>query len=279
MLSEADKLFNRYEITKRIGRGRFATVWQAFDPDLDDTVAIKEITIDSGKEDDAKNAIREGRILRALNSTHILGLWDIGIKNDCVYLIMEYADGGTVRKILEQRGPLPEAQVRQLMAQLCEGLAVAHDKGAVHRDLKPANLFICDGIPKIGDFGLGKILHGSQRAKSGGTGTVGYIAPEQYRKGYDKRVDIWAMGMITLELLTGELPFDKDADEPEIMFQVMNPNQPIPIVDSLSPAIENFWRKPLPRMLRSVFSPPPRCATRSQKSHRLPRQRAAKKTA
>ena len=154
MLSEADKLFNRYEITKRIGRGRFATVWQAFDPDLDDTVAIKEITIDSGKEDDAKNAIREGRILRALNSTHILGLWDIGIKNDCVYLIMVYADGGTVRKILEQRGPLPEAQVRQLMAQLCEGLAVAHDKGAVHRDLKPANLFICDGIPKIGDFGL-----------------------------------------------------------------------------------------------------------------------------
>ena len=251
MLREKDK-FKKYEITKRIGRGRFATVWQAFDPQLDDIVAIKEITIDSGKEKDAKNAIREGRLLRSLNSTHILSLWDIGIENDCVYLIMEYADGGTLSRILE-RGPLSEAQVRELLAKLCDGLTFAHDKGVVHRDLKPENLFISGGTPKIGDFGLGKILRGSQRATSAGTGTLGYIAPEQYRGNYDKRVDIWAMGMITLELLTGELPFDKDADEPEIMFQVMDPNQPIPIADSISPAMREVLKKALAKNVEERF--------------------------
>ena len=235
MLHEKDKLFNRYEITQRIGRGRFATVWQAFDPQLDDIMAIKEINIDTGKENNAQDAIHEARLLRSLNSTHILTLWDVGIENDCVYLIMEYADGGTLRQMLDRQGPLSESQVMKLMAQLCEGLAFAHDRDVIHRDLKPENLFISGNIPKIGDFGLGRILHGSQRATSAGTGTLGYRAPEQYRKGYDKRADIWAMGMVTLELLTGELPFDKDADEPEIMFQVMDPNQPIPIAGSVSP--------------------------------------------
>ncbi len=205
MLQANMQLFDRYNITKKIGSGHFAEVWAADDTRLGRQVAVKVLPIDKSYA----IAESEAKLLAQLHHQNIITLWDFEVSQTegAVYLIMEHAKGGTLRLLLERQGTLPEKQAIAYASQICAGLAHAHDKNVLHRDLKPENLFLGEGGLKIGDFGLARILEGSQKASSAGTGTIAYSAPEQFEPGYDRRADIWSVGIILFEMLTGDVPF------------------------------------------------------------------------
>ena len=118
MIKVGDVL-GKYEIQKYIGKGKFAKVYRAKDTVLDDIVAIKEIEMDAGKEDDAKKALREAILMRSLKNQHILSIWDAMLQNEYVYLVMEYASGGTLRDLLKEKVNLPEEQVIDIIKQIC----------------------------------------------------------------------------------------------------------------------------------------------------------------
>jgi len=227
MLSSKTTIDNKYKIEKRIGRGRFAEVYRAIDERLNREVAIKHIPVDEGMDTNAKQAVEEATLLASLNHPNIITLWDIVVEKENIYLIMEYARGGTLRKLMNQKAKLPEREALDIIAQICLGLGHAHEKGIIHRDLKPENIFLNEGHWKIGDLGLGRILQGSQRASSTGTGTVAYNAPERFRPGYDKRADIWSVGVMLFEMLTGKLPFSGE-DEVQLMFSICSDETTIP---------------------------------------------------
>ena len=205
MLQANIQLFDRYNITKKIGSGHFAEVWAADDTRLGHQVAVKVLPIEKGYD----VAESEAKLLAQLHHQNIITIWDFEVSQTegAVYLIMEHAKGGALRLLLERQGTLPEKQAIEYASQICAGLAHAHDKNVLHRDLKPENLFLSEGGLKIGDFGLARILEGSQKASSAGTGTIAYSAPEQFEPDYDRRADIWSVGIILFEMLTGDVPF------------------------------------------------------------------------
>ena len=121
----------KYRIEKRIGRGRFGRVYRAVDQLLQDVVAIKEIEIEAGA---AKPILAEARLMRGLKNQHILSLWDVIVEDEYVYLVMEYAAGGTLRERLNQPGQLEAEQVIEISRQICAAVAYAHDQDVMHRD-------------------------------------------------------------------------------------------------------------------------------------------------
>ncbi len=239
MLQANMQLFERYAITKKIGSGTFADVWAADDTRLGRSVAVKVLPIEKGYDIDES----EVKLMAKLHHQNVITLWDFEVSQaeGAVYLIMEHAKGGTLRMLLKRQDTLPEKQAVEYALQLCAGLAHAHDKDVMHRDLKPANLFIGEGGLKIGDFGLARILEGSQKASSSGTSTVAYSAPEQFDPGYDKRVDIWAAGIILFEILTGDVPFHGGFRQ--LMKQICLNDVEIP--SSISPNLAQIINKAL----------------------------------
>ncbi len=212
---ELDKKFlDRYLIEKQINENIFSgvAVWKAMDEVLDSEVAIKEIKIDRSREKkDREGAIKEARLMFQLRrSPYILNLIDVKSDDNAVYLIMDYAAGGNLRDVLKrERGRLPEDKAKSSCIEICKGVAYAHDRDIMHRDLKPENILFDEGIAKIGDFGIARVLAYTAHPQnlSAGVGTSMYIAPEQFDDKYDRRVDLWAIGIILYEMLVGKPPF------------------------------------------------------------------------
>jgi eukaryotic-like serine/threonine-protein kinase len=212
-----------YEILSSLGAGGMGEVYRARDPRLSRDVAIKILAARISSSPDALRRFeREARASAALNHPNILAVYDFGAEGAAQYVVSELLIGQTLREALSD-GPLPASKTLTYAAQAARGLAAAHDEGIVHRDLKPENLFITrDGRVKILDFGLAKLVDtapGSLEAdigvtRAGGTmqgvvlGTVGYMAPEQVRAQHtDQRTDIFALGVVMHEMLTGRPPF------------------------------------------------------------------------
>ena len=212
-------LFPQLEILELIGAGGMGAVYKARQPGLDRVVAIKILPPEVGADPSfAQRFTREAQALARLNHQHIVSVYDFGTSGGLYYFIMEYVDGANLRQVI-RTGELPPAQALAIVPQICEALQFAHDEGIVHRDIKPENILINKrGRVKIADFGLARLLGGKAPNLSlTGTdqvlGTLHYMAPEQLQglRNVDHRADIYSLGVVFYEMLTGELPLGRFA--------------------------------------------------------------------
>jgi len=220
-------LFPQLEIQALIGVGGMGAVYKAHQRDLDRPVALKILVPRSGSDlGFAERFMREARALARLSHPHIVAVYDFGHRDDLNYFIMEFVDGANLREV-QKAGELSPEQALAIIPQICEALQFAHNEGVVHRDIKPENVLLDrDGRVRIADFGLAKIV-GKQpqnltlTAEGHVMGTPHYMAPEQVEHPHevDHRADIYSLGVVFYEMLTGELPLGKFA-APSRMVQV-----------------------------------------------------------
>ena len=213
------RLFPQLEILELLGSGGMGAVYKARQREIDRLVALKILPPEAGNDPGfAERFTREARALARLNHPNIVALHDFGHVNGLHYFIMEFVDGLNLRQ-LEQAGRLSPREALQIIPQICDALQFAHDEGIVHRDIKPENVLLDKkGRVKIADFGLARILgHEPEdfrltRAREV-MGTPHYMAPEQVEKpqSVDHRADIYSLGVVFYEMLTGELPLGKFA--------------------------------------------------------------------
>jgi predicted Ser/Thr protein kinase len=211
--------FPQLEILDLLGHGGMGAVYKARQPGLDRLVALKILPPEaSASAGFTERFTREARALARLNHPHIVTVYDFGQSHGLYYLIMEYVDGVNLRGLIQSKEITPE-QALQIVPQICEALQFAHDEGIVHRDIKPENILVNKkGRVKIADFGLAKLL-GRKVPETTLTGpwqvmgTFHYMAPEQMENppAVDHRADIYALGVVFYEMLTGELPLGRFA--------------------------------------------------------------------
>ena len=218
-LTEIAALFSQLEILRLLGAGGMGAVYQARQPALDRFVALKVLPADAdGGANFTERFNREARALARLNHPNIVTVHEFGQAGGLNYFLMEFVDGANLRQ-LEQAGRLSPREALQIIPQICDALQYAHDEGVVHRDIKPENVLVDrKGRVKIADFGLAKILgHEPEAARltveGQVMGTPHYMAPEQVERPLtvDHRADIYALGVVFYEMLTGDLPLGKFA--------------------------------------------------------------------
>ena len=206
MISKGQKINERYEIIRSIGEGGMANVYLGYDEILDRNVAIKILRGDlSNDEKFVRRFQREALSASSLSHPNIVEMYDVGEDNGLYYIIMEYVEGKTLKQLLKKRGSLTLSEAIDIMVQLTDGMAHAHDSYIIHRDLKPQNIMIQDdGQIKITDFGIAMALNSTQLTQTNSVmGSVHYLPPEQASgKGSTTKSDIYSMGIIFYELLT-----------------------------------------------------------------------------
>lgn len=214
MLSKGQKINERYEIIKTIGEGGMANVYLANDTILDRKVAIKVLRGDlSNDEKFIRRFKREALSVSNLSHPNIVEVYDVGEEDGNYYIVMEYIDGKTLKQLLQKRGALTLNEVIDIMTQLTDGLSHAHEAYIIHRDIKPQNIMIEDnGLIKITDFGIAMALNSTQLTQTNSVmGSVHYLPPEQANgKGSTIKSDIYSLGILMYELLTGSVPFKGD---------------------------------------------------------------------
>ena len=238
MITKGQKINDRYEIIRSIGEGGMANVYLGYDTILDRNVAIKVLRGDlSTDEKFVRRFQREALSASSLAHPNIVEMYDVGEDNGIYYIVMEYVEGKTLKQLLKKRGNLTLSEAIDIMLQLTDGMAHAHDSYIIHRDLKPQNIMIKDdGQIKITDFGIAMALNATQLTQTNSVmGSVHYLPPEQASgKGSTIKSDIYSMGIIFYELLTGTLPFRGD-NAVEIALKHMR--EPLPNVRDFNPSI------------------------------------------
>lgn len=233
----------RYEIVGELGQGAMGVVYQAKDPLIDRTVAIKTINLSLAKEEKEEYEARfyqEARAAGRLNHPNIVTIYDVGKSGDIAYIAMELLQGRELRDVMNDGVLLPVDQVLDITAQVALGLSYAHEHEIVHRDVKPSNIMIIrDGHVKITDFGIARMASAAVRTQSGMVlGSPKYMSPEQVMgREIDERSDIFSLGVMLYEMLTGQAPFNGD-NVNTIMYQTLNaiplpPNQINPAVPDM----------------------------------------------
>jgi tRNA A-37 threonylcarbamoyl transferase component Bud32 len=209
--------FPQLDILELLGQGGMGAVYKARQPKLDRLVALKVLPPETGHDAQfAERFLREARALARLDHPHIVGVYDFGEAGGVHYLLMEFVDGVNLRQLM-RAGRLAPEQALPIVGQLCEALQYAHEEGVVHRDIKPENILLDKkGRVKIADFGLAKLLSPTAAelaltATHQVMGTLHYMAPEQMEKPLqvDHRADIYSLGVVFYEMLTGELPLGR----------------------------------------------------------------------
>ncbi len=217
-------LGGRYRILEELGRGGMGVVFQAEDTQLKRTAALKFLPPELTHLPEVRERfMHEAQAAAALNHTNIVTIYEINEHQDRTYIAMEYVEGETLKDKID-RGPLPLEEAVGIALQIAEGLKKAQEKEIVHRDIKPANIIITDeGVVKILDFGLAKLRGTTRLTREGSTmGTAAYMSPEQASgKEADHRSDIWSLGVILYEMITGRLPF-KGEHHQAIMYAIQN---------------------------------------------------------
>ena len=227
MITKGQKINDRYEVIRSIGEGGMANVYLGYDTILDRNVAIKVLRGDlSNDEKFVRRFQREALSASSLAHPNIVEMYDVGEDDGIYYIVMEYIDGITLKQLLKKRGSLTLSEAIDIMSQLTDGMAHAHDSYIIHRDLKPQNIMIKDdGSIKITDFGIAMALNSTQLTQTNSVmGSVHYLPPEQASgKGATVKSDIYSMGIIFYELLTGKLPFKGDNAVEIALKQMRNP--------------------------------------------------------
>ncbi len=245
MIVKGQKVNSRYEIIKTIGEGGMANVYLAKDIILDRNVAIKVLRGDLASDEKfVRRFQREALSASSLSHPNIVEIYDVGEDDGDYYIVMEYVEGKNLKQLLKKRGKLTAAEVVDIMLQITSAMGVAHDSLIIHRDLKPQNILIKDdGEVKITDFGIAMALNATQLTQTNSAmGSVHYFPPEQANgKGSTLKSDVYSLGIMMYELLTGTLPFRGD-NAVEIALKHLK--EPIPSIRTELPelpqSIENI---------------------------------------
>ena len=245
-LKKGQMIGGKYKIIQKVGVGGMGIVYKAEDAKLKRNVALKFLPSELTRDKKAKaRFVQEAQAAAALNHPHICTVYEVDEADDQTFIAMEFIEGLTLKDKIEV-GPLAIEDAIDIASQVAEGLGEAHKKGIVHRDIKPANIILtAGGKAKIMDFGLAKLSWGADLTKpSMIMGTVAYMSPEQARgEPVDHRTDIWSLGAMLYEMLTGEKPFQK-SHEQALIHSILN-DQPKKISDT---------RSDIPSYLEKVIS-------------------------
>lgn len=229
----------KYEIRAQLGSGGMGAVYRAFDPMIEREVALKILSQDIANSEVAlQRFLGEARAIGRLNHPHVVSIYDIGTWNGQYYLVMELLAGGSVADKLRQQSPLPWQDACRIISESAKGLAAAHATGIIHRDIKPENLMLTrDGIVKVVDFGLSKLIDSSQASQESITrvgqilGTPQYMSPEQFEAAEtDARTDVYSLGATLFRLLTGQYPFGQCSSVVQVMTAHLTKAPPAPTV-------------------------------------------------
>ena len=248
MIMKGQKINDRYQIIKSIGEGGMANVYLAYDTILDRDVAVKVLRGDlSNDEKFVRRFQREALNASSLSHPNIVEVYDVGDDNGQYFIVMEYIEGKNLKDLIKKRGKLTVTEVVDIMSQISDGLSVAHDSYIIHRDIKPQNIMILEnGMVKITDFGIAMALNATQLTQTNSVmGSVHYLPPEQASgKGSTLKSDIYSMGILMYELLTGVLPYRGD-NAVEIALKHLK--EPFPDireeVEDLPQSVENIIMK------------------------------------
>ncbi|CAN5754205.1 hypothetical protein BH23ACT12_BH23ACT12_19070 [soil metagenome] len=231
-------IHDRFEIDSLIARGGMATVFKGTDLTLGRTVAIKVLSDDLAQDPSFVTRFRlEAQAAASLTHPNIVAVYDTGSDGETHYIVMEYLEGRTLHQILNEDGTVPPEEVASIGANVAQALAEAHEKGIVHRDVKPGNIMIGrNGAAKVMDFGIAKAATAGNLTQVGSIlGTVAYLSPEQARgEPVDGRSDIYSLGALLYQMLTGSLPLKGDTYAE--MVHKLNNQDPSPPSDT-NPAI------------------------------------------
>lgn len=245
MIVKGQKINDRYEIIKTIGEGGMANVYLAKDTILDRNVAIKVLRGDLATDEKfVRRFQREALSASSLSHPNIVEIYDVGEDDGNYYIVMEYIDGKNLKQLLKKRGNLTVSEVVDIMLQITSAMSVAHDSLIIHRDLKPQNILIKeDGEIKITDFGIAMALNATHLTQTNSAmGSVHYFPPEQASgKGATLKSDVYSLGIMMFELLTGELPFKGDNAVEIALKHLKEPITPIRTINPDIPqSIENI---------------------------------------
>ena len=211
MIAKGQKISDRYQIIKSIGEGGMANVYLAYDTILERNVAVKVLRGDLANDEKfVRRFQREALQASSLSHPNIVEVYDVGEDNGEYYIVMEYVEGKHLKCLLKKRGKLTIPEVVDIMIQVTSGLTVAHDSYIIHRDIKPQNIMILDnGLVKLTDFGIALAMNSTQLTQTNSVmGSVHYLPPEGASgKGATLQSDIYSLGILMYELLTGKLPF------------------------------------------------------------------------
>jgi predicted Ser/Thr protein kinase len=236
--------FGRYQIIEVLGKGGMGTVYKGLDPVLDRPVALKTIRLDfafspSEMSELKQRLMQEAKAAGKLSHPNIVTIYDVGEEAGLHYIAMEYLSGYTLEDFIQKKGVLNYRIVAKIIMQTCEALCYAHQHGIVHRDIKPANIMLLEDFHvKVMDFGIARLESTSLTKSNVAMGTPHYISPEQLEgKPADKRSDIFSLGVVIYELLTGLKPFQGE-NISSLMYRILN-HEPTPPsgVDDKSPVI------------------------------------------
>lgn len=212
MLTDGVFLADRYEILSKVGAGGMSDVYKAKDHILGRFVAIKVLRQEFSEDRNFVTKFRiEAQSAAGLEHPNIVNIYDVGNEDDTYYIVMEYVEGITLKSYIEGKGQLSFKESVSIAIQVARGIEAAHNKGIIHRDIKPQNIMIStDGKVKVTDFGIAKAAS-SNTISSDVMGSVHYVSPEQARNGFvDLRSDIYSLGIVMYEMVTGRVPFDGD---------------------------------------------------------------------
>ncbi|TDA65672.1 MAG: Stk1 family PASTA domain-containing Ser/Thr kinase [Clostridia bacterium] len=249
-MSTPNLLGNRYEVREKLGSGGMAVVYQGHDRLLERPVAIKILQENyAADEATVRRFHQEAQAVARLSHPNIVAIYDVGEEQGCHYLVMEYVSGRNLKELLKEKGTFPPDEAIQITRQICDALQHAHENGVVHRDIKPHNVLVTSGgRVKVTDFGLARAAASAEATITyPGTmlGSVHYLSPEQARGQLaGKEADIYALGVVLYEMLTGGLPFQGDSPVSVAIKHVQeNPVPPRQIRPEIPAALEKVVLK------------------------------------
>lgn len=247
-------LLGRYHLIEPLGEGGMATVYKGFDTTLECEVAVKVIRTERFSQEILSRALkrfeREAKSVARLTHANIVKVTDYGEHEGSPYLVMEYLPGGTLKDLIKDHRQLPWREAARLLIPIADALSYAHSQGVIHRDIKPSNILLTQsGQPTLTDFGVAKIIEDEATQDLTGTsatvGTPEYMAPEQIvSKTVDNRADLYALGVVYYELITGRRPYEADTPMTVLFKHASEPlPRPSQFVKGLPQHVENFLIK------------------------------------
>ena len=259
MIMKGLKINDRYQIIKTIGEGGMANVYLAYDTILDRNVAVKVLRGDLATDEKfVRRFQREALSASSLSHPNIVEVYDVGEDNGSYYIVMEYIEGKHLKQLLKKRGNLTLTEVVDVMLQVTDGMSAAHDSYIIHRDIKPQNIMILEnGLIKITDFGIAMALNSTQLTQTNSVmGSVHYLPPEQASgKGATIQSDVYSMGILMYELLTGTLPFRGDN---AVEIALKHIKEPFPTVrdkvNNLPQSIENIIMRATAKNVKNRYA-------------------------
>ena len=252
------RIDGRYEIQDVVGVGGMAVVYKAYD-NLDDRIVAVKILKDEylANEEFRRRFKNESKAIAVLNHRNIVKVYDVSFGDRLQYIVMEYIEGISLKEYIEQRGVLDWNEALFFGIQILRALQHAHDKGIVHRDIKPQNIMLLEnGTIKVTDFGIARFSHGETRTMTEkAIGSVHYISPEQAKGELtDEKADIYSVGIVFYEMLTGKLPFEADSAVSVALMQVNNdPTPPRSINESIPFGFEQITLKAMEKNTRDRY--------------------------